>query len=103
MAQQTRPAAPNPPSSGKATASMVLGICGAVSVVLCSWITFGLISLVMGILAIVFGVIGKNEIRDNPELGGRGQAQAGFVLGIITTVLSVLLMIAMVVVAIVDA
>jgi hypothetical protein len=103
MAQGPQPAAPKPPGSSKALASMVLGICGAVSVFLCSWITFGLISLVLGILAIVFGVVGKNEIRDHPELGGSGQAQAGFVLGIITTVLSVLLMIAIIVVAIVDA
>lgn len=103
QSQVPPPTTPKPPSSGKATASMVLGICGLVSVFLCSWFTLGLISLVLGILAIVFGVIAKNEIRDKPELEGSGQAQAGFVTGIIATALSALFIIAIIVVAAADS
>lgn len=79
-----------PPKSGKATAAMVLGICSLATLVFCAWIITGFPSLILGILAIVFGVQGKNEIDANPGLEGRGQAQAGFVMGLITVGLSIL-------------
>lgn len=73
------PYAPSP-ASGKATASMVLGIVG---------IVFGLcgcygavISIPCGILAIIFGGQVKNEVVTNPALTGElGKAKAGVIMG----------------------
>jgi prepilin-type processing-associated H-X9-DG protein len=73
----TAPAyAPGPPApapqttSGKAIASLVLGIC---SLVFC---------LLAGIPAIIFGVLGLGDInRSRGMLGGRGMATAGIILG----------------------
>ena len=64
-------------SKGFSIASMVLGI---VSVVL---FCFAYISIPCGVLAIIFGFIGKNK-------GGKGMAITGIVLGIIAIVLYVL-------------
>ena len=65
---------------GKATAALVLGIVG---IFLCP--------LVCSVLAIIFGVQARNEIDANPTaLGGRGQAQAGFILGIVGIALTVI-------------
>ncbi|MEH0824719.1 MULTISPECIES: DUF4190 domain-containing protein [unclassified Micromonospora] len=61
-----------PPSSGAATAAMVLGIVG----VLCGWCVFGLPC----VLAVVLGHIGLHETR-NGLRSGRGMAVAGLVLG----------------------
>jgi asparagine N-glycosylation enzyme membrane subunit Stt3 len=57
-------------TSGKAIASLVLGIGG-----------FVIFPLVLSILAIVFGRQAKREIRERPGLGGAGLATAGIVLG----------------------
>jgi Domain of unknown function (DUF4190) len=62
-------------TSGKATASLVLGI---LAVVL--FIVWG--SLIFGPLAIIFGVMARNEIKRNPAKGGYGSATAGMILGI---------------------
>ena len=103
----TAPAAGSPPGvlaaptpkSGKATAAMVLGICGLVSL-FCAWIFIQVPALVLGILAIVFGHLGKQEVRENPGMEGEGQAQAGFIMGIITTALAGAGFITMVVLAV---
>jgi hypothetical protein len=63
-------------TSGKATASLV---CGIVSFLCCP--------IILSVLAIVLGNQAKNEIDANPALGGRGLAQAGIILGIISLVL----------------
>jgi hypothetical protein len=84
--------------SGKATASMVLGIVGLVSL-LCAWIFFQVPALVLGILAIVFGHQAKGEIAASPGMEGEGQAKAGFIMGIITTALSAVGFIVMVIIA----
>jgi len=58
---------------GKATAAMV---CGIVGILFCP--------IVLSVLALVFGNQAKKEMDRNP--GGytnRGQAQAGFILGIV--------------------
>ena len=69
-----------PTNSGKAVASLVLGIVGLI----CSG------CLVLSILAIVFGVLAKNEIRDSGGAKkGAGMAQAGFILGIVGIVLAI--------------
>jgi len=78
------PHPPTPPraplsarTSGKAVAAMVLGICGLVL----GWLFLPLICCV---LAIVFGSIALQDIgAQGGRLGGRGQAVAGLVLGII--------------------
>lgn len=77
---------------GYAIAAMVLGIVGAASCIIPG---LGIIGLICGVIAIILGVIGKNAIdNSNGELGGRGMATAGIVLGIITVGLDILLMIA---------
>lgn len=57
-------------SSGKATASLILGIIGIV-----------LIPIIAPIAAIVLGRRAKDEIAANPGMTGAGLAQAGVVLG----------------------
>jgi len=66
-------------TSGKAIASLVLGIGG-----------FVIFPLVLSILAIVFGRSAKREIAERPGLGGTGLATAGIVLGWIGVALAVL-------------
>lgn len=69
--------------TGTATASMVLGI---ISIPVC--ILYGLPSLVLGILAIVFARSAKKKIRRGEmSPSGEGKATAGFVCGIIGTCL----------------
>lgn len=73
------------PSNGAAVAAMVLGIVG---VVLC-WIPFiDFVAAIVGILAIVFGVVGSG--RANRIGTGKGMAIAGIVLGIIAVAITVL-------------
>lgn len=67
---------------GKATASLVLGIIG---LVFCP--------IVCSVLAIIFGAQAKAEIDSNPALGGRGQAQAGFICGIVGLSIGAILLI----------
>jgi hypothetical protein len=57
-------------TSGKATASLVLGILGIV-----------VVPLICSILAIVFGKSALNEIERRPGLRGEQQARWGYVLG----------------------
>lgn len=86
------------PKSGKAIASMVLGIVALVSL-FCAWLLFQVPALILGILAIVFGHLAKQEIAENPELEGEGQAKAGFVMGIVATALAGIGFIVMVIAA----
>jgi hypothetical protein len=65
-------------TSGKAIASLVLGIGG-----------FVIFPVVLSILAIVFGRSAKREISERPGLGGAGLATAGIVLGWIGVALNV--------------
>jgi Domain of unknown function (DUF4190) len=75
--------APAPPTSSKATPALVLGI---VSLLCCP--------VICSILAIVFGKQAKDEIAANPGMQGQGQAQAGFILGIISLALAGLYLVA---------
>jgi hypothetical protein len=59
-------------TSGKAIASLVVSLVGAL-----------VCPVVLSIVAIVLGSQAKKEIDANPAIGGRGLAQAGFVIGII--------------------
>jgi hypothetical protein len=66
-----RPYQPQQESSGKAVASLVLGICG---LVVCP--------LVLSMLAVIFATQARTEIRESRgRLGGASNAQAGLVLG----------------------
>ncbi len=68
------------PMSGKAVASLVLGI---LSIVFCY------LGFIPGVVAIVLGVMAKRDI-DRTGLEGRGLAQAGFVCGIVGTSIQLL-------------
>ncbi|GHB00240.1 hypothetical protein GCM10010330_62860 [Streptomyces tendae] len=72
-----------PPQNGLGTASMVLGILACALFCL-----YGVVSLVLGILAVVFGVKGRRKAESGLATN-HGQAQAGFVMGIIGIVLGV--------------
>jgi len=83
--------APQPPyggaapqkNSGMAIAGLVLGIVGVIP---CFWGC-----LIFSILGIVFGQLGKKDIRDsNGAKKGDGLAQWGFILGVIGVALGVL-------------
>jgi hypothetical protein len=71
-------AGPAPRAGRKAVAAMVLGIVGLV-------LGFLFVPLACCVLAVVFGSLALQEIgRQGPErVGGRGQAVAGIVLGVI--------------------
>jgi hypothetical protein len=70
-------------SSGEATASLILGICG-----------FLVCPLICHVLAVVFGYRAKREIdASNGTIGGRGLAVAGIILGWIGIALTVLVLI----------
>ena len=74
------PQQPVAPSSGKATTSLVLGIC---SLVFCGFL--------LGIPAMIIGRQAKREIEASQgRLGGEGLATAGFITGLIGTIWSVL-------------
>jgi hypothetical protein len=57
-------------TSGKALASLILGIAGLV-----------MLPVVGSILAIILGVSAKREIASRTGLGGEGMATAGIILG----------------------
>ena len=85
-----------PQNEGLAVASMVVGI---VSFVLACGYGVGLLG---SPVALVMGRISMKRIdQSGGQLGGRGMAQAGFILGIIGTVLLVLSLIALVVIVVV--
>ena len=76
------PGTPPPrPSSGKATAAMVLGILGLV-----------LFPVICSALAIIFGSLAMRQTSRDPELDGRGQAIAGLVMGIVGFLVAVLVL-----------
>lgn len=70
--------------NGMGVAALVLGILA----VLTCWIIY--VSIPLGVLAIVFGVIGRGRARRG-EATNAGSAMAGMVLGIIGVVLSIAL------------
>jgi hypothetical protein len=81
------PVAETSQRSGAAVASMVLGILGVAGAFL-----LPAVGLILGIIAIVFGRQAKADVARTGK-SGRAQAQAGFVLGIIAVVGSIINMI----------
>ena len=75
--------APGKPTSGKATASLVLGICG---IVVCPF-------FILNVPAIVLGMQAKREIKQRGgQIEGQGIANAGIILGWIGIVFSLLIL-----------
>ncbi|MEU8589590.1 DUF4190 domain-containing protein [Streptomyces sp. NPDC048664] len=77
--------------NGLGTAAMVLGIISCA--LFCA---YGVLSVVLGILAIVFGVKARKRV-ERGEATNPGQAQAGLIMGIIGTILGILVMILLVI------
>jgi hypothetical protein len=68
--------------NGKAITALVLGI---VSIVLC-WLS--LFDLIPAVLALIFGILGRNDSVRHPERGGRGMAVAGIACAVIGALLA---------------
>lgn len=74
--------------NGMATASMVLGI---ISLALFWTVWLGLI---VGVVAIILGVVAKNQIKADPSMAGSaGQAKGGLIMGIIGVVLAIVMIV----------
>jgi hypothetical protein len=76
-----------PPTNGKSIATLVLGILAVI---------VPYVGLILGIIAIVFGKISLNEIKQRGEQG-RGMAIAGLVCGIVGTALYAIVIIIVVI------
>jgi hypothetical protein len=72
---------PQSPQNGYGIAAMVLGIVGV-----CLFCLYGF-GAILGILAIVFGVLGRKRVQRG-EATNSGQALAGIVLGIASIVIT---------------
>jgi hypothetical protein len=68
-------------TSGMAVAALVCGICG----LLFGWIPG--IGFLLQILGIIFGGVGIGQTGRDPNVGGRGMAITGLVLGILGIIL----------------
>ncbi|WP_051551467.1 DUF4190 domain-containing protein [Nocardioides sp. URHA0020] len=94
--QPPYPYAAAPPNDGLALGAMITGIA---SIVLSCAYGVGLLAAPV---ALVLGRVSMNRIkRSDGQLGGRGFALTGFILGIIGTILLVLAIIAVVVIVVV--
>ncbi|GLP71686.1 putative membrane protein [Streptomyces sp. SAI-126] len=84
-------APPMPPQNGMGVAAMVLGILSCAL-----FCMYGILSLVLGVLAIVFGIKGRKR-AERGEATNHGQAQAGFIMGIIGTILGIAVIVLLVI------
>lgn len=71
--------------NGMAVAALVCGIVGAI-VGLIPILFF--IALPLGILAVIFGFVGRGRVKKQPEAGRKGMATAGIVTGVIAVILA---------------
>ncbi|MET8829172.1 DUF4190 domain-containing protein [Streptomyces sp. NPDC004610] len=83
--------APVAPQNGMGVAAMVLGILACALFCL-----YGVVSIALGVLAIVFGIKGKKRAEQGVA-NNRGQAQAGLITGIIGLILGVAMIILMII------
>ena len=67
-----------------AVASLVLGLVG---IPLC-------FLFIPSVLAVIFGIVGLNQIKSDPTQTGRGPAIAGLILGAVAVVLLALMVLA---------
>ncbi|MFJ5999241.1 DUF4190 domain-containing protein [Streptomyces sp. NPDC092370] len=77
------PGMPMAPQNGMGVAAMVLGIISCALFCL-----YGVVSLVTGILAVVFGIKGRKRAEAGVATN-HGQAQAGLIMGIIGIILGI--------------
>lgn len=85
MSEQPQQQYQTVPSNTPATASMVLGIVGAVLALVP---ILGLFAFPMGVLAIIFGFVGlRKHGRETPK--GKGAAITGLVLGVLAFILAI--------------
>jgi len=77
------------PGNESAVAAFVLGLSGAGLLVFLAGFSAP-ITLVLGILAIVYGRKGKRRVDSGETAKHRGLAQAGLIVGLVTVVLSLL-------------
>ncbi len=72
--------------NGMATASLILGIIGIIT---------GLffIGSLFGLLAIIFGIIALVKASKTPEIGGKGKAIAGIIMGAIVIIIILITMV----------
>ena len=86
--------APARPTNGVALAAMICGIAGIVL----SPITFFLfVTGLISVAAIVLGHVGLSQLKRRPELGGKGMAITGLILGYVPIALGILSVVIMVV------
>jgi hypothetical protein len=86
---------PPAPRNGLGTAALVVGIVGAVAAVSCFGAVLG---LPLGVLALVFGIVGRRRVRRAEATNG-GQALAGIILGAVAVVISIVMVVLLVVLA----
>jgi Domain of unknown function (DUF4190) len=79
--------------NGQAVAALVLGIVSLVFF----WLFFLIFPVICGILAIIFGRIGLNRVNRGETTRNKGMAIAGLVTGILGTIISAALWIAVIV------
>ncbi len=68
-------------TSGKAIASLVCGIAGLI-----------IAGIILGIIAVILGVVAKREIDASPSITGGGLAIAGIAIGAIAFVLAIVIL-----------
>ncbi|MEU9092696.1 DUF4190 domain-containing protein [Streptomyces sp. NPDC087901] len=73
------------PANGMGTAAMVLGI-----LAICLFCVYGIPSLILGILALIFGIIGRKRVGRG-EADNAGQALAGIIMGSIGIAIGVII------------
>jgi len=78
-----------PKTSGKAIASLILGIISLIALPLGGITILGVVGFFSGIAAIVFSSLSFKEIK-RVQMRGRGMAIAGLVCGIVATSVNVL-------------
>jgi hypothetical protein len=82
---------PGDPGNSEAVAALVLGIVAVVMVVPLGFFLVTLpIAVICGVIAIVLGRTGRRKVDRGETRRNRGQAQAGFAMGIIATVLGLI-------------
>jgi len=78
-------------SNGKATASMVVGIVGLVSIVIC----YGALGIVLGPISFFMGRSAEKEMALAPDAwSNRGMARAGWIMGLIQIILAIVVILA---------
>lgn len=75
------------PANGMGTAGMVLGI-----LAVCLFCFYGFPSLILGVLALIFGILGRKRVQRGEASNG-GQATSGIILGAIGIVLGLLMIV----------